>query len=142
MPDPTPQTVAPIANLADLELRVGDIDADDQPNALSLLRYASNLVRAYGNRRWDGTVDHPVPEELVEVVVGMVERATRNVDGVTQESAGPFTRSFGPAAAQRTFLTYGDKMIVRSAAGSGAFTVDQTAGQQPGWLGGGVSDGW
>jgi hypothetical protein len=116
---PTEQSLPLIASLEDLELRVGEIAQEQQDNAESLLRYASNLVRAYGNRLWDADF----PEELVEVVVGMVERARDNPTGATQESAGPFTVSWGPNAAQRVYLTRGDRMIVRSVGAGRAFSV-------------------
>lgn len=124
----------PIAIVDDLERRVGQVDPDDLDNAESLLAYASSLVRAYGNRAWD--VPEEVPSELVEVVVGMVERAVTNPQGATQETAGPFTVSFGSAAAQRVYLTKGDRTIIRSAAGNGAFTIPQAEGQPQGVLGG------
>lgn len=126
-------TLPLLATVPDLEDRVGDIASDDLPNALSLLRYASNLVRAYGNRTWD---EEPTPEQLTDVVVGMVERAVTNKEGATQETAGPFTVSWGAAAAQRVYLTVGDKRIIRSVGGGGAFTVAQGVGQPQGTLGG------
>jgi hypothetical protein len=47
----------------------------------------------------------------------MVERATRNPAGVTFESSGPFSRSFGADAAQRIYMTKNDRMVVRHAIG-------------------------
>ena len=121
-----------LASISDLEARVGAID--EVARVESLLRYASNLVRAEGNRRWD---DDDPPEELVEVVVGMVERAQDNPDGVTQDTTGPFSVSFGPDAAQRIYLTKSDRAIIRSVPGGGAtaFTVPQRTGGRS-WLGG------
>jgi hypothetical protein len=114
-----PTSPEPIATLDQLEERVGTIA--NPLHAQSLLRYASSLVRAEGNRNWD---DEDTPPELAEVVVGMVERAQANPEGLTQSTTGPFSVSFGSNAAQRVYLTVGDKKIIRAAAGGGAFSVD------------------
>ncbi|MBW3663569.1 MAG: hypothetical protein KY469_10760 [Actinobacteria bacterium] len=120
-----------LATIDDLQRRVGQIDPDSVDRAESLLAYASSLVRADANRRWETDP----PEELVEVVVGMVERARDNPAGLTQDTVGPFSVSYGPEAAQRVYLTKGDRAIIRSAAGGGAFTVPQRTGPA-GWHGG------
>lgn len=119
---PALATIADLDRVLDRELTV-----DEVPRAEALIDYASALVRAYAGMTWAPPAD--VPAEIVTVVVTMVERATRNPDGLVQETAGPFSRSFAPDAAQRIYLSKGDKAIIRSVAGlSGLGTVSTTRG--------------
>jgi len=124
-----------IATVDDLEAKVGPIPDGQEGWAEAALRYASNLVRAVGNRAWDDP--DTIPEQLVDVVVGMAERAQGNPSGVTQDTAGPFTVSYGPRAADRIYLTVGDRLIIRSVGASGAFSFDPSAGNPSGFIGGG-----
>jgi hypothetical protein len=127
-----------LANLDDLEAALGGPVADSQ-QAESLLARASAIVRAFAGKTWTTTDDDDeevldvVPPDIPGVVVGMVERATRNPDGVTQvqETAGPFSlgRSFGSDAAGRIYLTAMDKLVIRAAVGStGVGTLTMTRG--------------
>lgn len=107
-----------LANLSDLEDLLGEA-VTDAKRALLLLAHASEVVRAYAGRTWlnddEDDVDD-VPGQIPGVVCAIVERATRNPLGITQESAGPFSRSFGADAAQRMYLTRQERAIVRAAA--------------------------
>lgn len=117
-----------LATVDDLELLLGESIADPG-QAEARLEQASELVRAYAGQDWltdDDTELALVPGALPGVVCGIVERATRNPDGVTQEAAGPFSRSFGADAASRIYLTDGDKRIIRHASGAQSLTVIST----------------
>ena len=108
-----------LATVDDLERLLGE-SVPDTAQALARLEQASEIVRAYANETWlddAGALADDVPEQLAGVVSGIVERATRNPGGVTQEQAGPFSRSFGSDAAQRLFLTKWDKAVIRAALG-------------------------
>lgn len=120
----------PLADLDDLIRRVGSIvDAPDA--ALVLLEQASAIVRAYAGQTWldsNGALSG-VPDDIPGVVVSMVERATRNPDGLAGESVGPFSRSFGPAAYDRLYLTKAERMVIRAAVGNtGIGTISTTRG--------------
>lgn len=109
-------------------------DVTDEDGANSLLARASEIVRAVAHKTWldeAGTVlSEDFPEQITGVVVSMVERATRNPSGTTQEQAGPFSRSFGPDASQRLFITKWERLVIAEAAGapSGLRTLGTTRG--------------
>src|SRR5688572_28258533 len=121
------------ASVIDLEAftgeTIGNVSAAD-----SLLARASELVRAYANTTWlndAGTAVEGLPEQIVGEVCDMVDRATRNPAGITQEQAGPFSRSFGSEAAQRLYLAKSNKMVIRAAVGaarSGIGTLSTSRG--------------
>lgn len=107
-----------LATLGDLEVRLGE--ALEYPfQAEARLADASAIVRAYAGRTWldDDNQLENVPADIPGVVASMVERATRNPSGTTQETAGPFSRSFGSDAATRLYLTKMEKLVVRAAVG-------------------------
>ena len=117
-----------LATVDDLERLLGATIANPA-QADGRLEQASELVRAYARTDWlndDGDELAGVPGQIPGVVVGMVERASRNPDGVTQESAGPFARSFGADAAARIYLTAADKLVIRHALDSPGIGVIQT----------------
>lgn len=101
----------------------------DEDLAEARLEQASELVRAYAGIDWlnedESDVDG-VPGAIPGLVASMVERATRNPDGVTSESAGPFARSFGSDAAARIYLTSADKLVIRHAATASPIGVIST----------------
>ncbi len=109
-----------LATVDDLERLLGE-DVPNEGRAEALLEQASEIVRAYAQTTWlsddqDELVD--VPGAIPGVVTAMVDRATANPGGITQESAGPFSRSFGADAAQRLYLTAGEKSVIRFALGA------------------------
>jgi hypothetical protein len=122
----------PLAELSD----VADIAPDltlDPDQVAALIRKASAIARAYARQDWvdeDNELD-VVPDGVVEIVAGMVERVLRNPSGATQETTGPFSTSFGARAADRLFLTRDDKLVLRP---GGAFTVTQGT-EETAWLG-------
>lgn len=120
----------PLATVDELEAALGT--SVDQAQAISLLGRASAIVRAFTGSTWldeDGNLDD-VPDDVPGVVVGMVERATRNETGEVggSETIGPFTwsHSFGQEAAQKLYLTAMDKLVLRAAVGSTGLGVIST----------------
>jgi hypothetical protein len=109
-------SLPPLATIEDLNNRMGTDLADDDPRALSLLSYASALVRRHTGCTFvnaDGELlDTQAVFDVRDVVVGMVERVADNPAGVTQEVTGPFSVSFGSNAAERIYLSAGDKVIL------------------------------
>ena len=122
-----------LASLSDLEERLGhSLPGEDLSSAQRLLRYASSLVRAYAGLSWvddDGQLAD-VPGDVVDVVVEIVDRATKNPAGATQVLAGPFSRSFGADAAQRMYLSGSDKTILAAIPGrrAGLQVISTTRG--------------
>jgi hypothetical protein len=109
-----------LCSLDRLEVLLGAEGITDRPGAEARLEDASEVVRAYANTDWlndDGDELEDVPPQVANIVAQMVERATRNRDGVTFEASGPFSRSFGADAAQRLYLTKNDRMVIRRAVG-------------------------
>jgi hypothetical protein len=115
-----------LASREALEQRLGaTLDPTEAAQADSLLGYASALVRAYTRATWmvDGLLVD-APDGVSQVVVEMVYRAVSNPQGVTQDTTGPFSVSFGPQAAQRIYLSAGDKTILGSIGRGQSFSVD------------------
>lgn len=115
-------TLPSLASLDDLEVRLNQTisDAGERAQAEALLRYASSLIRAYTGRDYvddDGNLIDPLPDGVAEVCVEVVFRAVTNPAGVTQDTTGPFTVSFGSDAAQRMFLSAQDKTILDARSG-------------------------
>lgn len=124
-------TLPSLATVGDLQDRLGE-SITDTAQADALLDYASALVRAYTGRTYvddDGNLVDPLPDGVVQVTVEMVFRAVTNPSGVTQDTAGPFTVSFGADAAQRIYLTKADKTILGGT--NQAFTIDTTPAASP-----------
>ena len=96
-----------------LEARVGKPLADTAVvQAESMIAYAQSLVAAETGCTW-GSLDD-IPEPVAAVIVEVVFRAAANPMGVTQDTAGPFSVSFGPQAAQRMYLGAADKTILHA----------------------------
>ena len=111
-----------LADIDDLQARLGLTLVEPQiTQANARLADASEIVRAYAGKTWlnddETEVDEDLPGSIPGVVASMVERASLNPGGITQETAGPFSRSFGSEAATRLFLTAGEKAVVRAASG-------------------------
>lgn len=125
-----------LADITELEARLGSTFTDPSAvltQAEARLADASEIVRAYAGKTWltddESALADDVPGAIPGVVASMVERATRNPGGITQETAGPFSRSFGSDAATRLFLTAAEKSVVRAAAGRlGIATLSTTRG--------------
>ncbi len=121
-----------LATAQDLEDLLGETLTDADSRVYALLALASEIVRAYAGVTWlntDETDVENVPESIPLVVASMVQRTTSNPSGVVQESAGPFSRSFGPDAAQRLYITRQEKAVIRAAVGlSSVGTIGTTRG--------------
>lgn len=119
-----------LATIDDLEALLG-APVTDPLQALKRLERASAIVRAYAGRTWlddEGNL-LDVPDDIPGVVAGMVERAQRNPDGVTQQSVGEYQLSYGADAAQRIYLDKQDKAIIDAAVGrTGLGTITTTRG--------------
>lgn len=97
--------------LTDLETRVGrSFSEAEEPQAEAILDYAAELAAAETGCDWDDESDIPAP--IARVIVEMAFRSIANPMGVTQDTTGPFTVSFGAQAAQRIYLTAGDRKIL------------------------------
>lgn len=134
-----------LATVEDLERLLGEA-VSDAAQADARLEQASELVRAYARVDWlndDESEIEDVPGQIPGVVAAIVERASRNPSGATQETAGPFSRSFGAEAAARMYLTAGEKLIIghaTSTIGLGVITTTrgpmETASVRECWDGG------
>ena len=123
----------PLATIADLEALLGRA-VDDTSQGYALLGRASAIVRAYAGRTWlndDESALVDVPPDVPGVVVAMVERATRNPDGLVGEQAGEYGRQFGAQASERVYMTRDEKMVVNAAVGRrfGLGTISLTRGE-------------
>lgn len=105
-------TLPTLATVDDLERRLGS-PVEDPDQAEALLERASSKIRAFVGRTWvdehgqlDGVPEYP---DVQGICVEMVFRAITNPAGVTQDTTGPFSVSYGPDAAQRVFLQRGEK---------------------------------
>lgn len=125
-------TLPAFATVEQLEIRLGQsIEGVLIPQAEWLLEFASDRIRARTGRTWtdenDDLVD--VPGLVTKITVEMVYRAVSNPEGVTQDTAGPFTLSFGPEAAQRLYIAKQEMDDLSSLSGrSGLRTISTTRG--------------
>lgn len=124
-----------LATIEELEARLGSTldTGGERTQADARLADASEIVRAYAGVTWlnddETALADDVPGQIVGVVASMVERASRNPGGVTQETAGPFGRSFGADAAARLYMTKSERMVVRAAVGkTGLGTIATSRG--------------
>lgn|SRR5690606_2766567 len=110
----------PLATVADLEARLGrEFDETETARATALLEDASALVRDVAGKTWiDPETEEllPVPGSIRWVVLRAAERAVRNPEGFSAESAGDYSY-------QRTgvqpgiYLTEGEERAIRRAIG-------------------------
>lgn len=114
-------TLPSLATIDDLEDRLGRaITEPELTQAQKLLDYASALVRAYTGRSYvddAGDLVDPLPDGVTQVTIEVVFRAISNPLGATTSQTGPFSVSFGPEAAQRLYLSAGDKLILGGRSG-------------------------
>lgn len=131
----------PLADVAALEVRLGRTFASTEAaRALALLDDASALVRDVAGKDWIDPVTGvllPVPGTIRATVLRMVDRAVRNPEGFSAESAGDYSY-------QRTgvqpgiYLTDGEEKAIRRALGkSGMWTQPVTRNEEwytTGWV--------
>lgn len=108
----------PLATVDELIAWLGTGVGDGQ-RAEAILAAASTLVRSYSGRAWvdaDGEPDADLTETQTDaahtVVLQVAARVWRNPDGVTQEAAGPFSRSVAAWAAFGLMLTDDEKAML------------------------------
>ena len=125
-------TLPAFATVEQLEIRLGQtIEGDAIGQAEWLLEFASDRIRARTGRTWTDENDDlaDVPGLVTKITVEMVYRAVSNPEGVTQDTAGPFTLSFGPEAAQRLYIAKQEMEDLSSLSGrSGLRTISTTRG--------------
>lgn len=85
----------PLADVSALEVRLGrSLEGAEASRAVALLDDASALVRDVAGKDWidpDTGVLLPVPGTVRATVLRMVDRAVRNPDGFSAESAGDYS---------------------------------------------------
>lgn len=124
----------PLADITDLEDRLGRIfTGEETTRVVALLDDASALVRDEAGLTWIDPATNlltVVPGSIRAVVLRAAERAVRNPDGFSAESAGDYSY-------QRTnvepgvYLTDAERRIVRKALGrSSLWTQPVTRGDE------------
>lgn len=124
----------PLADITDLEARLGrTFTGDELTRVEALLDDASALVRDEAGTTWIDPVTGlltVVPGSIRAVVLRAAERATRNPQGFSAESAGDYSY-------QRTnvepgvYLTDSERQIIRKAIGrTGLWTQPVTRGDE------------
>jgi hypothetical protein len=124
----------PLASVADLEARLGRVFLGAEvPRAVALLDDASALARDVAGITW---ID-PVTDELLTVpgsvrwaVLRAAERAVRNPEGFSSESAGDY--SYQRTGVQPgVYLTEGEERAIRKSRGkTGLWTQPVTRGEE------------
>jgi hypothetical protein len=126
--------VLPLATIPELEARLGRVlTGAELERAEALLDDASALVRDVAGKTWidpDTGLLEPVPGSIRWVVLRAAERAIRNPQGFSSESAGDYSY-------QRTgvepgvYLTEGEEKAIRKATGKkGLWTQPVTRGDE------------
>jgi hypothetical protein len=124
----------PLADITDIEARMGrTFSGDEHTRVEALLDDASALVRDEAGLTWidPGTgLLTTVPGSIRAVVLRSVERAVRNPQGFSAESAGDYSY-------QRTnvepgvYLTDSERQVIRRATGrTGLWTQPVTRGDE------------
>lgn len=117
---------ATIDDLADRH--PGGIADADEARAQAALDDASALIRAAAQKTWvdDNDALEDVPDIVVTVCVRAALRAFVNPTGLTQETTGPFSASYGNASTD-VYLTSKEADLVKQAAADtsiGIFSID------------------
>lgn len=107
-----------LASVHDLEARLG-LDPDtltgaEKSRAQAALDDVSALVRFESRKDWidAGGALMAVPNVLVRITLGAALRSWRNPEGLTTETAGPFTRTIKDTEIG-SLLTEPEKLIIR-----------------------------
>lgn len=110
----------PLATVSALEIRLGRTFVEPELSRVeALLEDASDLVRDVAGKDWidpdTGTLQ-PVPGTIRATVLRMVERAVRNPEGFSAESAGDYSYQ-RTGVQQGIYITEGEERAVRRALG-------------------------
>lgn len=125
------EALAPLARIADLERYLGrELDADaDITRAESVLSLASDMVRDEAGKDW---TPEDVPRRVRAIVLAVAERAVRNPDGFSSESAGDYSyqRVGVPGGIGGLYLTKDEiKILTRLSGKSGLWVQPTTKGE-------------
>jgi hypothetical protein len=120
--------LAEVRNLEDRMRRSFETD-EDLSWAESVLNAASTLVRAESGKNWLDPDDATVvvaPDIIREIVIRVAERAIRNPDGLSSESAGDYSyQRNGVSGDGAMFLTDWELEMLRKVAGKGKLWTQQ-----------------
>lgn len=121
------------ATVLDVEARLRrTLDADEVTQAEVFLDDASDLIRSESGAEWvnaDGTALDGTAAQLGalgRVCSAAAARVMRNPGGANQQTAGPFSQSFGTNATPSVYLTKAERKIVARAAGRVGLAVLST----------------
>ena len=121
-----------LAEIPDLEARLGrNIVPSELPRAIAVLEDASALVRdVVGATLWidpdtGATLLASVPASVRTVVLRAAERAMRNPDGFSSESAGDYSYQRNAVPGPGVYLTDGELRILRKAIGKTGLWTQQ-----------------
>lgn len=122
----------PLASVADLErLMKRTFSGADLDQVDILLDAVSAWARTVSGQEW---LEAPVgvPSDVMYVVLAATRRVLVNPDGVTQESMGPFSKSYDKPP--KDFFTNAELAILKryrpKSGGGGLFTVGFTRGEK------------
>lgn len=123
----------PLATVEDVESRLArQFTVDETTRVTALLDDASALVRDEAGRTWldvNGVLE-AVPAAVRAVVLRAVERAVRNPQGFSAESAGDYSYQ-RTGVEQGVYLTEQERKILRRAIGrTGLWTQPVTRGDE------------
>lgn len=99
-----------LATPAELGAFVEESIEPDDARALSVLRIASNLVRAYLG--WAEDPEGALPEAAVDVTVDVAARVWMNPAGLESDAIDDAQRRFGTQAHERFYLTQANKLML------------------------------
>jgi len=110
----------PLADVASLEVRLGRTFVDPELSRVTaLLDDASALVRDVAGKTWidpDTGLLQTVPGSIKAIVLRMVERAVRNPEGFSAESAGDYSYQ-RTGVQQGIYITEAEERAIRKALG-------------------------
>lgn len=128
-------TLPAFATIEDVEARLQRaLDGDETVQAQAALDEASDLARAETGRDWvddDGELDGTDAQlaAVRGVVATAASRVLRNPAGEAQQTAGPFSRSFGAGASPSVYFTKSERLRLHRAGGrTGLTTISTTRG--------------
>ncbi len=124
----------PLASVSDLErLMKRTFSGADLDQADIIIDAVSAWARGVSGQPWP---DAPVgvPSDVMYVVLSAARRVLVNPDGVTQESMGPFSKSYDKPP--KNFFTLAELAILkrhRPRLNNGLFTVGFSRGEKANW---------
>lgn len=125
----------PLASVEDLQRLMKRTFADAELDQADIVLDAvSAWARSVSGQAW-AEAPVGVPSDVMYVVLAAARRVLVNPDGVTQESMGPFSKSYDKPP--KDFFTVAELAILKryreKSAGGGLFTVGFTRGEKANW---------